>query len=368
MWHRYLGYADAAYATLVNNWYNYDDGSWDGMRFWQAANAMHAIADFAALRPVGGVEDMFATMFQRNKDTNFAYDSNDFDAEQDVFDDEGWWALAWLAAYDLLTSPGVVDAWGLANAYLQMAKTIFNNMSSQWTWRCNGGLCWETPDHAGGEALRYKNAIVNELFLTLAIRLYQRTRDALYLDWARSELNWFQKSGMQNSAGLINDGLVPGSCVNNGKPTYTYNQGVILGGLADLYLATGDYGSYIERGAWRIFQAVTTSPLVSDGVLTEPVGPDDESPQFRGPFMRYLSYLCSIDPDPDRTHRPAYLTFIARNANSLWLNSRNDTFFGTFFGYSWAGPFQPGPFDRPNPLFQSAAFDALIAAIRLDSL
>jgi predicted alpha-1,6-mannanase (GH76 family) len=367
MWHRYLGYADAAYATLIDNWYNYDDGSWDGLRFWQAANAMHAIADFAALRPVAGVEDIFATMFQRNRDTNFAYDSTTsfwpfYEPTQTVFDDEAWWALAWLAAYDLLTSPGVVDGWGLAGAYLEMAKTIFNNMSSQWTWRCGGGLCWDTPDHAGGEALRYKGAIVNELFLTLAIRLYQRTRDGLYLDWARSELNWFQKSGMQNSAGLINDGLVPIACINNGKPTYTYNQGVILGGLADLYLATGDYATYIERAAWRLFQAVIASPLVDDGVLTEPVGPDDESVQFKGPFMRYLSYLCSIDPDPDGTHKPAYLTFIAGNANSLWLNNRrNDG--GAFFGYSWAGSF-----DTADALRQSAAFDALAAAIRLDSL
>jgi predicted alpha-1,6-mannanase (GH76 family) len=363
MWDRYLGYADAAYSTLVNNWYNYDDGSWDGLRFWQAANAMHAIADFAALRPVAGVEDIFAAMFQRNKDTNFAYSPDEY-SEQGLFDDECWWALAWLAAYDLLTSPGVIDGWGLAGAYLEMAKTIFNNMSSQWTWQCGGGLFWDTQQYANdnGTPFRYKNAVVNELFLTLAIRLYQRTRDGLYLDWARSELNWFQKSGMQNSAGLINDGLISFTCVNNGQPTYTYNQGVILGGLADLYLATGDYASYIERAAWPLFQAVLASPLVRDGILTEPVGPGDESAQFKGPFMRYLSYLCSIDPDPDGTHRPAYLTFIAGNANSLWLNNRRDDG-GTFFGYSWAGPF-----DTTEALRQSAAFDALVAAIRLDSL
>ena len=215
--------------------------------------------------------------------------------------------------------------------------------------------------------MRYKGAIVNELFLTLAIRL-QRTRDGLYLDWAKSELNWFQKSGIRNSAGLINDGLASDTCLNNGKPTYTYNQGVILGGLADLYLVTGDYATYIERTAWPIFQSVIASPLVRDGVLIEPVGPDNESVQFKGPFMRYLSYLCSIDPDPDRTHKPAYLTFIACNANSLCERPRRHIPWHGLSVLVGAGPFEPGPFGMPDALRQSAAFDALVAAVRLDSL
>lgn len=283
MWRRYAGYADVAYRTLVETWYSSDDGSWDGLRFWQAANAMHAIAGYAALQPVSGVAQMFRTMFAANSGDNFAVYG-----QQGVFDDEGWWALAWLSAYDLLKDSAVLDERRMAGDFLWMAEFIFNDMSSQWTWRCGGGCCWDTPDYAGGEALRYKNAIVNELFFTLAIRLYQRTGAGRYLDWASSTLNWLGKSGMQNAAGLINDGLRSNDCSNNGKPTYTYNQGVILGGLADMYLVTGDYSTYIERAAWPLFQAVTASPLVCDGVLTEPVGPDDESPQFKGVFMRYL--------------------------------------------------------------------------------
>ena len=60
---------------------------------------------------------------------------------------------------------------------------------------------------------------------------------------------------MQNPTGLINDGLQSSDCSNNGKPAYTYNQGVILGGLADMYQVTGDtlpissvrHGRYFRR-------------------------------------------------------------------------------------------------------------------------
>ena len=40
-------------------------------------------------------------------------------------------------------------------------------------------------------------------------------------------------------ASLVNDGLTA-DCANNGGTTWTYNQGVIIGGLAVLYEITGD--------------------------------------------------------------------------------------------------------------------------------
>jgi hypothetical protein len=37
-----------------------------------------------------------------------------------------------------------------------------------------------------------------------------------YLDWAMTEWQWFQSSGMINSQNLINDGLTNDTCENNG--------------------------------------------------------------------------------------------------------------------------------------------------------
>lgn len=86
----------------------------------------------------------------------------------------------------------------------------------------------------------YKNAITNELFLTVAVRLHQRTRGVNeYLSWARRSWDWLDRSGMVDARGLINDGLDP-SCKGVVPSTYwTYNQGVILGGLVDLADSTG---------------------------------------------------------------------------------------------------------------------------------
>ena len=48
-----------------------------------------------------------------------------------------------------------------------------------------------------------------------------------------------QHSGKINADSLINDGLTS-SRLNNHGTTWTYNSGVIIGGMTDLYRATGN--------------------------------------------------------------------------------------------------------------------------------
>ena len=75
------------------------------------------------------------------------------------YDDEGWWALAWVNAYDLTHTP----------QYLQMAQSIFADMAGGWdTATCGGGIWWSKDK-------TYKNAIANELFLSVAAHLANRT-------------------------------------------------------------------------------------------------------------------------------------------------------------------------------------------------
>lgn len=319
----FLTYANTG-AQVLQGWYSTSNGLWDSS-WWHSANELGAIIDYSRLSGNTAYTGDIATTFNDNSSGNFL---NNF------YDDEGWWALAWVNAYDYTGN----------TTYLNMAKTIFSDMTGGWNSTCNGGVWWAKNS-------TYKNAIPNELFLTLAARLHERTpNDTSYLNWATKEWTWFSGSGMINSSSLINDGLT-GSCQNNGGTTWTYNQGVILGGLTDMYKITGD-ASYLTE-AESIANAAINTLVNANGVLEEPCEPasncDGDQGQFKGIFMRNLAYLYQAD------HQPAYENFIIANASSIWRNDGNSS---NQFGLKWYGPF-----DSADPIHQSSAQDALNAAV-----
>lgn len=313
---------DELAAAALQNWYNINSGNWNSMNRWQWANAVDALEN--TYTRTNGMEYGYAMTdtYDQNASGNFINDAG--------YDDEGWWALAWIRAYDLTGN----------SRYLSMAKTIFSDMATNgWdTTTCGGGMWWN-------KAKTYKNAITNELFLTIAARLHQRTPGdgggGSYLDWANKEWTWFSNSGMINSANLVNDGLTT-SCTNNGLTTWTYNQGIILGGLTDLYKITGN-STYLSK-AESIANATLSNLVYPSGILREPCEPsncDGDNEQFKGLFMRNLAYLY------DEDHQQAYYQFLVTNANSTWSNDANSS---NQFGLAWTGPF-----DSATPAKQSSA-------------
>jgi predicted alpha-1,6-mannanase (GH76 family) len=331
----YHAYATAGMAAL-HRWYRPWTGRWRTTGWWNAANALTAVINYTQRtgdrRYAGVVGRTFTRARRKNTDFINSY-----------YDDNGWWGLAWVAAYDL-TADG---------RYLDAARTIFAHGRDSWDDTCSGGLWWNTDR-------KYKNAITNELFFSLAARLHQRAPDDQedYLAWARRSWQWLSSSGLINASGLVNDGLTP-ACENNGGITWSYNQGVILGGLAGMYEITGDRG-YLEQGEFiadAALRELTSPPAASPpGILAEPgeigTAPKDaDLPQFKGIFVRnlYDFYL--------QSRRPAYSDFMLTNARSIWDNARNDRH---QFGLHWAGPF-----DRADACRQSSALDALNAAAGL---
>jgi predicted alpha-1,6-mannanase (GH76 family) len=143
----------------------------------------------------------------------------------DSTDDTGWWALAMISMYDLTGN----------STYLGIAIEDEVYMYEYWSDNpCGGGIIVDIPKKS------YKNAIANELYIKLAASLHNRIDgDTVYLPRAEKAWSWFQGSGMiGNSNNLINDGLAArsdGTCFNNQLPVWTYNQGVILGGLVGIY-------------------------------------------------------------------------------------------------------------------------------------
>ncbi|KAK5691818.1 hypothetical protein LTR17_025529 [Elasticomyces elasticus] len=252
------------------------------------------------------------------------------------YDDEGWWALAWIAAYDVT---------GIAQ-YLSAAESIFEDMkAASGTTPCGGTAIWWDKDKT------YVNAIANELFLDVAAHLANRrgSKSSYYLSWAKKQWAWFQSSGMINAQHTINDGLNITTCKNNGGTVWSYNQAVILGGLTELSKATHD-NSYVTT-AKQIADAAIAN-LTVNGILHDPCEPDcgADGSQFKGVFARNLQILQQASPET------RYATFLSDNANSIWAKDRVGQ---SELSLIWSGPYiQPA-----NASTQSSALDAIVGAL-----
>jgi len=191
----------------LQSWYNKSTGLYGTTGWWNSANAITTLADYAGVSGSNKFNGVFKNTFSAAQKTSSGFINH-------YYDDEGWWALAWIDVYDRTHQ----------QRYLNMAESIFANMAGGWSNNCSGGIWWSKDR-------KYKNAIANELFLSVAAHLAQRaaTPEArgIYLQWANREWQWFSHTGMINSRHLVNDGL-DAHCRNNGKTTWTYNQGVIL--------------------------------------------------------------------------------------------------------------------------------------------
>ena len=323
----------ASAINALQGWYDQANGLYKTTGWWNSANAITVLTDYARVSQSTQYNSVLATTFRaaQKQNPNFL---NKF------YDDEGWWALAWIDAYDLTGN----------QQYLAMAETIFADMEGGWDSTCGGGIWW-SKDRG------YKNAIANELFLSVAASLANRDEpnQADYLNWANKEWKWFAQSGMINGQGLINDGLGTGDgktsagvCANNGQATWSYNQGVVLGGLAEMSKLNHDPS--LSQTAQKIAAAATSKLVDSNGVMHDPCEPNcgADGVQFKGIFVRNLRALAEADP------QPAYRAFVMTNANAVWAHSQGPNF---QLGQVWSGPFDAG-----NAASQSSALDAIVAA------
>ena len=355
-----VSHAQAGIVAL-QKWYNDATGLWDTTNWWNSGNALTVLADFATLDHSLDqvVQHVFENTFVKAQESSLrnatlrimtlttiesyvwpsytlgnpapaAVGSPGF--LNDFYDDEGWWALAWLKVYDTNKD----------TRYLQAAIAIFEDMKTGWGATC-GGMWWN-KQHT------YTGAIENELFLTVAAQLANRAVNKQdYLHWALKEWEWFQGTGMINAEYNINNGVDFDTCENDGGTVWTYNQGVILGGLVELYKAAPDE-SYLVM-AEKIAIAAIENLSDSNGILHEPCEPDcgADGPQFKGIFMRNLQILQQAVPN-DR-----FESYINDNADSIWLNDRGN---GDQLGLIWSGPFV-----KADASTQSSACDALVAAL-----
>ena len=316
--------------------------------WWNSANVFTAIVNDAILASDPTLDDQVLTMLEQTF-TLYGYVTRFTD---DYNDDEGWWALMFVRAHELALRR---NRQKLAGDFFGTSVFLWHDMAKSWNdtaAACGGGIWWS-------KTTKYKNAIANELFFALAAEIALRTKSAdektYFTGWAQKELDWFVKSGMINSAGTINDGLTS-DCKNNGDTTWTYNQGVILGGLAALYQV--DNNTAHLNLAVSIYSAAVAA-LTNDGVLHEPCEPNCGSSgcQFKGIFARNVMYLENVlSKIPAFSNATSAMrSFIATNAASI---CSHDAGSGGLLGIVWSGPFDNS---TASACTTGSAYDCLVA-------
>jgi len=315
--------------------YNNKTGLWDPKTgWWNCANALEAISEYMMYSKDMSYVDVVANVYAK---TTIPETLNDY------FDDQQWWAIAWLRAFQLTGK----------EEYLERSVIIWNYVVTHaWDNTCGGGVWWS-------RAKNYKNAITNELFFSLCMGLYKIDKNVTYLNWAVNEWRWFESSGMLNSDSLINDGLTS-NCKNNNGVTWTYNQGVILGGLSELAQATQN--GTMTHIAENIALAVLSKLVYPNGVLQDACdknGCDGDSLQFKGVFVRYLGIFTAYLPQSN-PNRKKFSDWLQLNANSILANDRDAN---NLCGYLWIGPVK-GTLCATT---QTAAIDCLNAVLHVTS-
>ena len=324
----YTQHTTLAVQTL-QSWYDLDTGLYKTTGWWNSANVITVLADYERITHSREYDYVFSNTLSIAQKTSPAFINR-------YYDDEGWWALAWIDVFHITHD----------RRYLDAAKTIFSDMTYGWDDTCSGGIWWSKDR-------KYKNAIANELFLSVAAQLANESKDAEraeYLAWATREWKWFAHSGMINDKHLVNDGLTS-KCENNQKTTWTYNQGVILGGLTALHAANHDAAVLVEANS--IAEAAISSLSDTQGILHDTCEPKcgADGTQFKGIFVRNLRTL------DEASKKPRYRSFVLANAASIWSQTHAPDY---HLGEVWAAPFAAS-----DASTQSSAIDALVTAAQM---
>ncbi|POS83436.1 hypothetical protein EPUL_006162 [Erysiphe pulchra] len=331
----YSAYAVAGINQL-QTWYDVNDGLWE-KAWWPSANVVTMMA---------GLQEYFPSSI--NQMTDFVFPNTLINAQKrfpgfinDFYDDELWWALAWIKVYDITQN----------ETYLQTAAAIFEDSKSVWGKTPCGGMWWDKNHTEVG-------AVVNELYFTTSIKLANRLPSTpspfYYMNEAIRSYTWFRESGLINGENLINNALDLKTCKNDGNFVFTYNQGILLSGLAEMTWATNDsqYADLADVIALATIKAMTGS----DGILREPCEPtgcNGDQEQFKGIFNRNVQYLYKRNPSLPRETAAIYKNFLQKNADSIWARNNVDN----QMGLVWSGPK-----GRVSVQTQSSALDAIVGA------
>ncbi|HEX2915381.1 MAG TPA: glycoside hydrolase family 76 protein [Chloroflexia bacterium] len=259
-----------------------------------------------------------------------AYDSYvvKFGGGPKFYDDNEWLGLDFVEAYHTLGD----------SQYLKKAEAMFDFAISGWSDDFGGGIYWRENDPST------KNTCSNGPAAVLALKLYQETHEARYLDWAKKILNWTRQ--LKAPSGVYWDHVMLGGELD--KRTFTYNTGTILHSNALLYQITGDktYLSEAQALAQASLAYFTTQDTRS-GLAFYP-----DTPWFNAVLLK--GYLALYQADP--AHDPRYIQSMKSNLDWAWEHARDGR---GLFSPDWTG--QSGVTNPSKWILDQAAMVELYA-------
>jgi predicted alpha-1,6-mannanase (GH76 family) len=277
------------------------------LNYWWQAHGLNALVD-ASIR-VGDDRhfSMIADFHSGLKKANNGY-TNDY------YDDMAWMGIAFLRAYELTQNEN----------YLSTSILLWHDIKTGWNDNNGGGIAWNK------NMLNYKNTPSNASTAILSFRLFNITNDEKYLSLGENIMSWLQNTLVDESTGMIWDGVGRTEANQIDKNwLFTYNQGIYIGACVELYSITGD-NVWRDRAIKTADNAITAFTGNFNILKDEGTG---DGGLFKGILVRYLKYLAD-QPFLDESTRDAYESVLLNNAARLWDMGKSSTFPYTF-NHDW---------------------------------
>ncbi|SEO38316.1 Predicted alpha-1,6-mannanase, GH76 family [Paenibacillus sp. OV219] len=308
--------ADLAQKELLSSFWNEDRGLFNNavpcidqqcdnpFNYWWLAHAVDVLTDgyerTGDMQYVKQLDKLYQGLLGRN--------GGDF--INDYYDDMEWMALAWLRAYDATGD----------ERYQQAAMTLWQDIQTGWNDAVGGGIAWRKSQ------TDYKNTPANAPAIILAARVYEHTKAAADLEWAKKLYDWEKSNLVDPDTGLVWDGINrQGDGAVDKNWLFTYSQGVFIGAGVELYQITKEqpYLDDARKTADNLkndFLSSTTDMLPFEG--------GDDAGLFKGVLVRYIGELIKVDP-AQKELREMLLT----NAKALWEDGKAED--KALFSNSW---------------------------------
>ncbi|HYG37346.1 MAG TPA: glycoside hydrolase family 76 protein [Cytophagales bacterium] len=336
----FLVQAHSAYAQTVSEYHqradllleNYLVKYWDGNYIrntgeWTYIHGMEAVIDGAERTQKQKYYGLIETFYEAQNSRRWI---------NDYFDDENWFVLTLIHAYEVTGE----------NKYLVKAKEIYADIQNNaWDSTCCGAMpggLWWNKQHTQKATAANAGAVISGL------KLYRLTNDKAYYKFAKRVYNYWWDNMVDKNTYQVADHINTDGTKVWWK--FTYNEGLMMGAALEMYKASGNRNHLRRAHNIANFmvnnETVTTSygKVLSDGNASQCGG---DCHQFKGPGYRYLMELYLFDKS-----KTAYYDVLKASVNSLWDQARTSD---NSIGVDWTGPVT-GPF---NDRTQNAAAQAM---------